>query len=214
MKTFKSFIAEANEAEWNGKYPKTASKFHPKEISNFNNHRKSFTKDHAEAMAKYKRGSAGNDALRTNAEEKNNHAQTHKHLDHVTNQALLHPTTVYRSFGREFDHSPLKPGHTFTDHGYTGTTPDPTVAKKYAGEGYGGWGAKETKHIAAIHLHPGVKAHYLDLPNHPMSQTTHFTGDKELLLHRGTTFKVHHVEDIKHKDGPMKFYHLHVAGQE
>lgn len=49
-------------------------------------------------------------------------------------------------------------------------------------------------HIMAIHLHKGCKAHYIDNDAHGHDNQ----HEGEVLVHRGTRYKIHHTEETDH----------------
>lgn len=124
--------------------------------------------------------------------EKSDIAHQVNHLEDVTSHKLSHDKTVWRGFGH-FDASKLKPGHKIKDHAFTSTSHTKRIAEDFAREHshYESMSDKIKRHkvIAKIHCPKGTLAHHLDTgsADHPNQ------GEDEVLLHRGTTFKVHKV---------------------
>lgn len=120
-----------------------------------------------------------------------------EHLDHVTNHSMKGSHTVYRS-GLPKDETKFPVGHEFTDHGYTGTTFKKSVANGFADNNVHHKAIKSQtgrKIIHVIHTKPGDKGHFLDIGG----ESGMMSYERELLLHRGTRFKVtHHTQDNEH----------------
>lgn len=121
-------------------------------------------------------------------------------LDKITSHKLTSPMTVFR--GAQGRHAPSAKkfktvGHEFTDHGYTSTSTSPGMAAEFS----------EKEHVFAIHLKPGDKAHHFDA--HPNSNSY----ESEIVLHRGTRFRVAGHSKISVKGVPHKVTHLHVVSQ-
>jgi hypothetical protein len=112
-----------------------------------------------------------------------------KNLDHVTNHPIEHEMHVFR--GIPSIHSKfhdMKPGDEFTDHGYSSTS-----MKHDTAHGFGEhttYNAKtrptKTNHVMKIHLPKGTRAHHFDAHSNANS------GENEVVLHRGTRFRVSH----------------------
>lgn len=109
------------------------------------------------------------------------------HLDNVTNFRTPEHHTVYRGgLPKDKTHFPI--GHEFTDHGYTSTSFRKDVAHSFANHHI------KKKHVHVIHVPKGSRAHYFDVQGHEANHGN--TEEHELVLHRGTKFKVtHHSED-------------------
>jgi hypothetical protein len=106
-------------------------------------------------------------------------------LDHfLSNKKTPEHHVVYRGFN---DHSILptmKRGDVFHDKGFVSTTFDPATA---AGFGKKRRTTESDRHIAMIHVPKGHQAHYVD---HPAARHKDYGDEEELLLNRGTKFKV------------------------
>lgn len=125
------------------------------------------------------------------------HHNTIHHLDKALNG---HKTTedhhVYRSFGGSLNVGELKKGAVIHDHAYVSASHSHQVASEFAGDRStlhrkGEDGTSHFHHfIAKIHVPKGTKAHHLD--NAEAKKTwDHPNGhEDELLIHRGTSFKV------------------------
>lgn len=172
----------------------------PPEVNQFSNHK--LDRKHVTALKSYKDKSDINEPLRKDKplySDEHSHAQ---YMDHVTSFKLKKPLTVYRGvYGKNSANAKQfqKKGHEFTDHGYTSTSLKPHVATQFTAI------KPNKKHnIFAIHLKPGNKGYHLD--RHRNSNES----EHEVLLHRGTRFKVtHHSEDEYHH-----ITHLSVVSQE
>jgi hypothetical protein len=147
-------------------------------------HAKSFGKEHHDAIKEYKAYSLGLNGYHRNRiyEPKNDYREEQtKHMDHVTSGKTSHDMHVFRSFGADFPIHHFKTGDELHDKGYTGTslnhktTLSMSQSKTHDGHPI----------IAKIHVPKGSKGHYID--HHGYA----FSHEKEFLLHRGTTFKVH-----------------------
>ncbi len=180
---------------------------HDPAVSQFKKHGESLSKETLGHVRKYKINSdVVNKALRNDRVlSKIHHVGSLAskpmvdHLDKATDNKLTHPLTVYR--GGQGKNGPgsktmKKVGHEFTDHGFTSTTLDHTVAHDFSG----------TKHIFAIHLKPGDKAHHVDMHENSNNH------EHEVLLHRGTRFRV--TGHTKHNDGTSHVTHLEVVHQQ
>lgn len=119
-----------------------------------------------------------------------------RHLDHVTSGTTTQHMTVYRGIhDREFYNKPV--GTKFTDHGYTGTTLNPDIARDFAKD-YPKTG------LFRIHVPQGSKAHYFDMHNN------NHQHEREMVIHRGTQYKI-----MKHSvdERGNRVIDLHVVGQ-
>lgn len=141
----------------------------------------------------------------------NHYHKSAKLLDHVTSHKIEHHHTVFRS-GVPGDEKTFPVGHKFTDHGYTGTSFHEHVAGGFANQKSAishdhptykkTYNRKRIVHV--IHISPGTKGHYLNV-----DKDVPLPREKELLLHRGTKFKVtHHTEG-----GDYHYIHSRVIGQ-
>lgn len=181
-----------------GNEPKPGSAAHQEFIEHDNN----LSHSHKEHISYYKGDSySTNKYLRKKVHPTHDLAALHDHiknLEHVTSHKTQHDHFVFRG-GHRGDISKFPAGQKFIDHGFTGTGFHPDVAAgfSYDRDVYAHSG-KPIVH--AIHVPKGTKAHYLDVNTsheglHPgLGGTEH-----ELLLHRGSVFKVtHHSEDRDH----------------
>jgi len=129
------------------------------------------------------------------------------HLDKVTSHKTVEDHTTFRG-GIPGDEHRFPVGHEFTDHGYTGTSFRHHVANEF--------GKSSTKYVKGkiskpiihvVHVPKGSMAHYLDVKGPDSEHSYH--REKELLLHRGTRFKVtHHTETDRHH-----YIHIRVKKQ-
>jgi len=135
-------------------------------------------------------------------------AQLHDHIIHM-DEVTSHPISEHRigfRGGLRGDISKFTPGYVFQDHGYTGTTPHASVAAGFSGQ-YNARAHSGKPVVHVIHMPPGTKAHYIDI-HHPSGDLS--ADENEVVLHRGTKFKVtHHSED---KD--YHYIHSRVVGQK
>lgn len=140
---------------------------------------------HGKTRVETKKGLHSDFDREYNKAEIKGHEEHDKHMMKVTSHKIEHHHTVYRS-GIPGDEKRFPAGHKFTDHGYAGTSFHKGIA-----EGFSQQKSNKRKSIIhVIHVHPGVKGHYLDVHGGPLSD------EHELLLQRGTKFKVtHHSED-------------------
>ena len=125
------------------------------------------------------------------------HHNTIHHLDKTLNG---HKTTedhhVYRSFGGSLNVGDLKKGATIHDHAYVSASHSHEVASEFAGDRstihhHDDQGTHHFHHfVAKIHVPKGTKAHHLDNAE-ARKHYAHSNGhEDEMLIHRGTTFKV------------------------
>ncbi len=170
----------------------------PPEINQFSQHK--LDRKHVTALKSYKDKSDINEPLRKNKGLYSDEHQHVKYMDHVTSFKLKEPLTVYRGAYGHHSASAKKfkqKGHEFTDHGFTSTSLKKEVARTFSSRG-------KKSHIFAIHLKPGDKGYHLD------RHKNYHEKEHEVLLHRGTRFKVtHHSEDDKNH-----ITHLSVVSQE
>lgn len=137
-----------------------------------------------------------------------------KHLDALTSHKTTEPHVVYRAFGGTFKTAQLTPGTILKDHAHISTSFDPEVAKNFhsghvtSSEKNGETHTHHTKVIAKIHLPVGTKAHHIDGSHH--GDNDH---EDEVVLHRGTSFKVTHhtTHTTPHPKKPNTWYHEHVV---
>lgn len=123
-----------------------------------------------------------------------------KHMDEVTSHRTEHHHKVFRG-GVPMDEHRFPVGHKFQDHGYTGTTFDHDVASSFGSNKRTKDGTKHIVHV--IHVPKGSKAHYLNVDHR-----AGLDSEKELVLHRGTKFKVTHHTSTKH----IHYIHSRVVG--
>jgi hypothetical protein len=126
-----------------------------------------------------------------------------KNMEKATNHPIPHDLHVFRGM-----HSPefksLPKGSQFTDHGFTGTSLSPDIAKSFSHSNGGD--------MFHIHAPAGSKGHYLNAD--PNAGLEH---EKEFLLHRGTRFEVtghSRVSDPYDSWRKTHVTHLKVIGQK
>ena len=146
--------------------------------------------------------------LKPNTSEAKNIA----HLDEVTSHRTTEEHHVFRTFGGSIPLKELKAGAKFTDHGYTGTSLKHSVATGFAAthnvkKDPEKWDSEVTsvhRYIAKIRVPKGTKAHYLD-----NSSASHdHKSEKELLIHRGTTYKVVGHSVVPPSPGSKMYDHI------
>jgi len=223
LKEYNAAEDEAKMEKWH-KAKEAVHDAHPDhEISDdeFKHHekvQKGLKAHHKKSVKHYKRGGDGpvNTHLReTEGKPHPDHEQAQhiKHLDHVTGHKLEHDKTVYRACSHSLDHHKLQVGHTIKDHAYTSTSHDHGTALAFAkAKVHKDEHGKEHHHItvAKIHLPKGTRAHHVDTGSTGLG---HDNGhENEVLVHRGTTYKVtgktHHDMGVSPYNG--KHYHRHV----
>lgn len=165
----------------------------------FANHASSLTYQHHTAVSGYKSSSYEiNDDLRNSKGRTPGKHRKYfqQRLDHVTSGTTTQHMTVYRGIhDREFHNKPV--GTKFTDHGYTGTSLNPSTARNFS-EDYPGEG------LFRIHVPQGSKAHYFDIHDN------RYQHEREMVIHRGTKYKI-----MKHSvdERGNRVIDLHVVGQ-
>lgn len=179
----------------------------------FANHDDDLSKAHREHMDYYKGDSYSTNHYLRHGKHKEDepyqntdHMHDHiKHMDHVTSYQTKQHHTSYRG-GVPSDLKKFKPGHKFQDHGYTGTSLHHDIAAKFADHHHPKTRTEHGKKIIhVIHSPPGTKAHYVDV-----DQNRFMASEHEMVLHRGTKFKVtHHSEDPHHH-----YIHSRVVGHK
>jgi hypothetical protein len=129
------------------------------------------------------------------------------HLDKVTSHKTVEDHITFRG-GIPGDEHRFPVGHEFTDHGYTGTSFQHYVAHDFSKTSTKHEPGKKSKPIIhVVHVPKGSMAHYLDVKGPDSAHSYH--REKELLLHRGTRFKVtHHTESDTHH-----YIHIRVKKQ-
>lgn len=167
-----------------------------REHDSFQKHHNELSDIHHEHMAYYKGDSyTTNHYLRHGKHrDEDHHPVEHmhdhiKHMDEVTSHRIEHHHTVYRG-GIPKDEHRFPVGHKFQDHGYTGTSFRKGVSDSFD---YADAKTKHTKKqiMHVIHVPKGARGHYLNVDDR-----AGMTSEHELVLHRGTKFKVtHHSED-------------------
>lgn len=156
-------------------------------------------------------------------DEKRGHKIDHYDaLDRITGKPTKTDMHVYRGFS-DFPVHEMKPGTEFTDHGYTGTSRNVRTATSFS---HLTSGSKPMEHIARIHVPAGTKAHYLDHPTAEQPSGSMHSRENEILLHRGTRFRVMGHSEIDRETArnfvgghsdlalPMRIVHLKVVGQD
>lgn len=166
---------------------------HPEHKKHFNDHHKNLSPEHKDSVAEYKFNSTPINRLHRNPETRAYNTSDHyekqsKRLDKVTSVKTKYEMHGYRAFGGALKVDDLKKGTTFKDHGFTGLSLHHDIAHNFSKEHVH---EDETGHhyhnyVARVHVPKGTKAHYLDNDH---ARHDH-KSEKEVLLHRGTTFKV------------------------
>lgn len=219
MKSFKQYLIEKIEPDWKLRNTDLSER----QKSEHNVHGKRLSDEHVRELEIYKSNSRHlNDDLRNS--ENHTESGTIKHpysrairrMDHVTSHVLKNNYNVYRGFGDHSEHiKDLKPGDTFTDHGYTGTTTNEHIGMQWSFLHYDPQGSYH--HVAKIHVPKGTKGHYLDMHEND------YNNENELTLHRGTKFQVikhsHELRQDPYDSSneskiPFLITHLKVIGQE
>lgn len=129
-----------------------------------------------------------------------------KHMSHVTSHKIEHHHTVFRG-GVPKDETRFPVGHKFQDHGYTGTSFHKGIADSFdshRAKTTGKTGHKRKDIVHVIHVPPGTKGHYLDV-----ADDTPLSSEREMVLHRGTKFKVTHHTHTE----DTHYIHSRVVGQ-
>jgi hypothetical protein len=166
---------------------------HAEVRAGFKEHAKTLSRSHVNELKYYKHTQEVNHSLRSTPHNEARHElEDHEHkavkkLDHVTSHHTKGDMHVYRGLtaGHIKRHNGLKPGTTFTDHGYTSASFKKHEAAKY--------GHKKEKHLIQIHAPKGTKAHHFD------SHKNESQHEDEVVFHRGTKFRVtHHSHDGEH----------------
>lgn len=162
-------------------------------------------KKHLAAIHRYKEDSSiVNDHLRSGKKPHAVQKEITHHLDHVTSHKTTKDMHVYRGADQKHhDWHNLKPGTEFTDHGYTSTTLSHNTASEFGDRKILKHGVHDKHHIFKIHLPAGTKAHHFD---HHENESDH---EHEVVLHRGTKFKVTHHST----HGNHHYIHATVVGQ-
>lgn len=184
----------------------------------FMNHHNSLSQTEKEHRNNYKSNSyPTNRFLRTgrhdwhsfNPEKKGEELEKHnanmhdhiQHLDKITSHRIEHHHVVFRG-GVPKDVHKFPAGHKFQDHGYTGTSFRHDVATGFTSDDHKGKHDRSVMHV--IHVPKGTKGHYFDV-----ARDTGISSEHELVLHRGTKFKVTHHSH----DGSFHYIHSRVVGQ-
>ncbi|AMQ65932.1 hypothetical protein AAY80_239 [Stenotrophomonas phage vB_SmaS-DLP_6] len=125
------------------------------------------------------------------------HHNTIHHLDKALNNSkTTEDHHVFRSFGGSLNVGELKKGALIHDHAYVSASHNHGVAHEFAGDRStihhkGEDGTSHFHHfVAKIHLPKGTKAHHLDNAEAKKSWDHPNSHEDEVLIHRGTTFKV------------------------
>ncbi len=164
----------------------------------FIDHHESLSDDHIHHLRKYKEDSEVNPALRNHDRDYMTYHDDHiDALDHITSHKLDAPMRLFRGQSNAKPHH-FPVGHEFTDHGYTSTS---TSKQTASGFSYNSDNPKGIIHV--IHAPKGTKGHYFD---HEETENDH---ENEIVLHRGTRFKVTHHE----ADSQYHYIHSRVISQ-
>ena len=192
-----------------------------KNLKHYKKHHKTLNAYEKSSIIEYKNDSSDfNDSLRRNKGKIGKNHWKHDEIvdmDKVTSHPSLHDMYVYRGVSDKHqdkngkkvntDLSKFKPGFTFKDHGYTGTSLRKEVASTFSNRVYGKnksyndmydveRGHKQS--LFVIHAPKGTRGHYID------HEDNFNRNEKEFTLHRGSTFKVtHHSMD-------NKYHYIHV----
>lgn len=166
---------------------------HPENRDHFNDHHKNLSQGHRKSIAEYKTNSTPINDLHRKPDTRNRdgaeYLEKHsKRLDKVTNVKTKRDMHGYRAFGGALNVEDLKKGKTFKDNGFTGLSLHHSIAHNFSKEHVheDETGQHHHHYVARVHVPKGTKAHYLD---NNYADHNH-KSEKELLLHRGTTFKV------------------------
>jgi hypothetical protein len=130
------------------------------------------------------------------------------HLDHVTSHVTSSDIAGYRGT-EHLDMTKMKPGQRFTDHGYTGISRDPGIARDYS--------SPETEedtghtHIFKVHVPAGSRGYHLD--RHDDEKLNPKWHEHEFLLSRGSTFEVTHHSRGEYEGQKYHVVHVKVVGQ-
>lgn len=212
-----------------GDYPRF-SPFSKDEIDRQRSHRRSFSTIEEVARKAYKNNSTSvNHRLRHGVPSpylpRNDGDSFIKHLDRITSLPLSEPVTLYRGFNLEFPIHRLRPGDSFVDHGFVGTSRkfdavkqhgyphlDPKKDPVYDYPQLGTEGPlKGMTTLAVIHAPEGTRGHLLDIHENEKSKSPGeiFGDEHEFLLGRGTRFRVR-KRAILHGFGTRQFpWHDH-----
>lgn len=182
-------------------------------------HHKSLSPETRKALDKY----TGQGYKKVNSDLRKGKANDQtKHLDHVTGHKLTEDHHVYRSFGGKLHVDKLAVGAKIKEKGYTSTSHHYDVTHSFRSNNGGASGSSKTvishkvdgkQHhhtfTAKIHLPKGTKAHNLE----NKASKEHHEGEKEVLVHRGTTFRVtgHTVHSTPHPDYNDAVQHHHIV---
>jgi len=172
--------------EWKKQVLKT--KHHKEIVASSKAHAATLTDEHHKAVNNYiSDSSSTNYELRKGTEhlspkDKRAHDKEVSLLDHVTKHEIPNDTVVYRGIHPALYNKPA--GVVFHDKGYTGTSMSKKVAESFSSGSVGA-----TRHVARIFLKKGDKAAYLPV-SHGKGANPYYDDEKELLLHRGTHFKI------------------------
>jgi hypothetical protein len=121
-----------------------------------------------------------------------------KNLDHVTSHKTTVPMHVFRGIpASKSGFHKMKPGDSFTDHGFTSTTHKRSIADNFTGSNEDGY------HVMKIHLPKGTRAHHFDAHRNTNDQ------EGEVVLHRGTKFHVSHHSHDPHTNT----HYIHVTAE-
>jgi hypothetical protein len=183
---------------------KEAQTLHNDLYNSFSKHHdKMHEAGHFGAIQRYKQDSSEhyNDELRKSKGLQSNHSAGFKErvasLDKVTSHRIPMPMTTYRG-GIPGDADKFPVGHEFTDHGYSGTSLNASTSGSFSKA------KNDIRIIHVISMPKGTKAHYLDV-----NRDTDHAHENEVLLHRGTKFKVTHHSVGKNHYSTEKIHYIH-----
>lgn len=137
------------------------------------------------------RSSKINDLLRKNI----------RPLDDLTSYSTKRPHDVYRGMKPEHigNIENYIPGKIIHDKGFTGTTPDPNIATRFAPRD------EHPNHVIFhIHVPKGTKGFFID-----HNRSGRFSEEKEFLLRRGSHFKI--LGHTIHKDIYPSIHVIHMT---
>lgn len=154
-----------------------------------------------------------NGALRRNKGELKHPAlRNHdEHLSRATSHQLKEPMTVYRGVDAKFAHiSKMKPGAIFKDHGYISTSMDERMALHFSSSTVRR-NKPTPRYVFALHLPEGTKAHHFDIAGTAGHMPeTGYESEQEVVVHRGTSFRVTHHE----RDHDANIHYIHAIVHE
>jgi hypothetical protein len=213
-KTLKEEVHDYNNPEITNNKQPTNKKEYEKITKQFKEHGKKLTDSHKQSIGFYKDDEYAhiNNHLRgLKADTKYGSYKKEtikKHINNlsdVTSGRVKTPIVTYRGQEHAAEKHKFPIGATFKDKGFVSTSLDHRKAKEFVTEN-----PNRPTHLFKIHLKPGDKAHHID--QHVHESGSFFENEHEIVVHKGTTFKVTHHE--YNKPSNTHFIHLHVHSQE